>query len=355
MDKKDYTHDNAKGKRRPGLVRPLLYAGLLSLGLCSSAYGQQRIDFPGGYLREEPRIVQRDIQTKHSSLDSLEFKVKDSLSIDAVGQSYVILDKEFDGFLVKTYREAISRVSVPRFLERTVERFVDRTISIPTLSNSSKFRDLYDIACDSTQEIVKPKELQATVIVESGGNIRARSPSDALGLMQFVYGTGKRYVGPINGSLDFRLDPLSAIEGGAKYLRDLTELFGSKILAVAAYNCGEGLVMDIVKRLGKKYAKQGKSPGGAYDMENIFWHLPKETRGYVVSWLANLIALDRFDYKLLPKHFEIYDRITTTKGDTLIEIAKARGIPPRELAIANLHIKNANKSLDGGIEINIPK
>ena len=347
-------------KRQPGIVRTLLTAAFIYAGISSSAYAQERmITFPGGYLREEkPKKVETILYTPKS--DSLESKLNNK-SLNPIEQSYFILDSVYDSVIVETYRESISRVRIPKFLERSVDRFVNSLISTSTISNSTKYRDLYEIAADSTHKIVKPKELQATVIIESGGNIKARSPSDAVGLAQFIKGTGKKYVGPINGSLDFRLDPLSAVKGGAEYLQDLTELFGDKLLAVAAYNCGEGTlngkkgVLGAINKQTKIYKMQGKNPSEAWKIENIFWHLPKETRNYVVSWLGNLIALDKVDYSVLPKYSDKLHRITTTQDDTLKSIAVQRGIPLREIISFNPHIINIHKKLPAGIAVNIPK
>src|SRR5476651_2543356 len=57
--------------------------------------------------------------------------------------------------------------------------------------------------------------IHAVISVESGYNPSARSSAGAVGLMQLMPGTAKRY-----GVKD-RLDPAQNIRGGARYLRDL--------------------------------------------------------------------------------------------------------------------------------------
>jgi len=101
-----------------------------------------------------------------------------------------------------------------------------------------------------------PALLHAMIKVESGYNPNATSPKGAVGLMQLMPATAKRY-----GVAD-RTDPAKSIEGGAHYLRDLLDLFNEDIsLALAAYNAGE----QTVKRYGnavppfretKKYVAQ---------------------------------------------------------------------------------------------------
>jgi peptidoglycan DL-endopeptidase CwlO len=77
--------------------------------------------------------------------------------------------------------------------------------------------------------------LAAVASQESGFDARAVSSAGAQGLMQFMPDTA-RGLG-VNA-----LDPGSAIDGAARYLRDLTQQFGSTPLALAAYNAGPGTV-----------------------------------------------------------------------------------------------------------------
>jgi len=80
--------------------------------------------------------------------------------------------------------------------------------------------------------------LRAVIDVESGFNPAARSRSGALGLMQLMPDTARRY-----GVTDAR-DAAQNIRGGALYLKDLLERFGGNVrLALAAYNAGEGAVI----------------------------------------------------------------------------------------------------------------
>jgi peptidoglycan DL-endopeptidase CwlO len=77
--------------------------------------------------------------------------------------------------------------------------------------------------------------LAAVASKESGFNSRAVSPAGAQGLMQFMPATAAGLgVNP--------LDPGSAIDGAARYLKGLTQQFGSTDLALAAYNAGPGTV-----------------------------------------------------------------------------------------------------------------
>lgn len=82
-----------------------------------------------------------------------------------------------------------------------------------------------------------PALLHAVIRAESAYNPNAVSEKGAVGLMQLMPATATRY-----GVRD-RLDPFENIDGGARYLSDLIEMFQSDIrLAVAAYNAGENSV-----------------------------------------------------------------------------------------------------------------
>ncbi|RBY86067.1 NlpC/P60 family protein [Blastococcus sp. TF02A-26] len=82
---------------------------------------------------------------------------------------------------------------------------------------------------------VEPALLAAVAKTESGFDSSAVSPAGATGLMQFMPATARGLgVDPRN--------PASAVDGAARYLRQLTDQFGSTDLALAAYNAGPGAV-----------------------------------------------------------------------------------------------------------------
>ncbi|HEX4879512.1 MAG TPA: lytic transglycosylase domain-containing protein [Limnobacter sp.] len=79
--------------------------------------------------------------------------------------------------------------------------------------------------------------VMAVAAVESNFNARARSPKDAMGVMQLIPGTAARF-----GVAD-PYDPKQNIAGGIRYLEWLHRRFkGDLILVAAAYNAGEGAV-----------------------------------------------------------------------------------------------------------------
>jgi soluble lytic murein transglycosylase-like protein len=84
---------------------------------------------------------------------------------------------------------------------------------------------------------VEPLLVDSVIRVESNYNQYAISPKGAMGLMQLIPGTARRF----GVSDTFR--PEQNIEGGVRYLKYLMQLYnGDERLALAAYNAGEGAV-----------------------------------------------------------------------------------------------------------------
>jgi membrane-bound lytic murein transglycosylase D len=93
-----------------------------------------------------------------------------------------------------------------------------------------------------------PGDLGYLALIESGYSNEAVSHSFAVGMWQFMRGTGRGYGLRVDSWVDERRDPVKATAAAARHLRDLRERFGSLYLAAAAYNAGAGKVS---RSLGK--------------------------------------------------------------------------------------------------------
>ncbi len=120
-----------------------------------------------------------------------------------------------------------------------------------------------------------PLELKYLPVIESALNPVAVSRMGATGLWQFMLRTSQQYQLEVNSLVDERRDPYKATEAAARYLSDLYQIYGDWNLVIAAYNCGPGNVNKAIAR-----------SGGKQDYWDIYYQLPKETRGYVPAFIA---------------------------------------------------------------------
>lgn len=90
---------------------------------------------------------------------------------------------------------------------------------------------------------IHPRLIHAVIHTESYYNPRIKSHAGAVGLMQLMPATAKRF------GVSNRKNPEQNINGGVKYLKVLMKLFDNDLnLVLAAYNAGEGAV----KKYGNK-------------------------------------------------------------------------------------------------------
>jgi membrane-bound lytic murein transglycosylase D len=174
-----------------------------------------------------------------------------------------------------------------------------------------------------------PQELIHLAQAESGFMPRAMSRKAAGGMWQFVKFRGNEYGLIQTPYTDDRMDPEKATRSAAKHLHDLYNEFGDWFLAIAAYNCGPGVVEKGVERTG--YAD--------------FWELrargvlPAETTNYVPIILAmTIMEKNAAEYGLDNIQMDPpiqYDTISVTAPTSLQLVADLTEVAPAELAELN--------------------
>lgn len=115
-----------------------------------------------------------------------------------------------------------------------------RTIQVrelpPTRTATAKPEVKLLIAKTAQKHDVDVALVDSIVQVESNYSTSAVSNKGAMGLMQLIPATAKRF------GVQDPFDAQQNLEGGIKYLKYLQQLYGDNRLALAAYNAGEGAV-----------------------------------------------------------------------------------------------------------------
>jgi membrane-bound lytic murein transglycosylase D len=192
-----------------------------------------------------------------------------------------------------------------------------------------------------------PQELLYLAQAESGFLPRAVSKKRALGMWQFTYAAGVDYSLAHTSVYDERLDPEKATRAAARYLKSLYERYRDWYLAMAAYNCGAGLVDRAVERTGyTDYRELLKRHA-----------LHKETANYVPIILAmTIMAKNPKDYGL--ENIDVdapieYDSVRLTASTNLNLIADATMQPVS--GIRDLNPSLLKTVAPAGFEIHVPK
>ena len=178
--------------------------------------------------------------------------------------------------------------------------------------------DMYDI----------PNELKYMSIIESALNPRAYSRAGAVGLWQFMYGTGKHYGLTINSLVDERRDPIEATHASAKFIKDLYKIYNDWILVIAAYNCGPGNVNRAVRR-----------SGGKRNYWDLYFYLPRETRGHVPAYIAATYTMNYYkEHNIHPREIELSlanDTVMINEELHLMQVSEVLNIPIKQLRDMN--------------------
>jgi membrane-bound lytic murein transglycosylase D len=113
---------------------------------------------------------------------------------------------------------------------------------------------------------------------ESNGRVHARSRAGALGPLQFMPATGRRFgLGPDGTGFDTRYDPRASADAAAAYLSERFSELGNNIeLWLAAYNGGEGRARRV----------HNESGGRSFWDSDVYNQFPPETRDYVPMVIA---------------------------------------------------------------------
>jgi membrane-bound lytic murein transglycosylase D len=192
-------------------------------------------------------------------------------------------------------RQRLWYVSKPSFLETASER-----------------GSLYiHYVVERLEERNMPLELALLPVVESAYNPFAYSRSHAVGIWQFIPSTGRYFNLRQTNWYDGRRDITASTNAALNYLDRLHEMFnGDWLLALAAYNAGEGTVSRAIERNQK------------LGLPTDYWNLPlpQETQDYVPKLLALsqlVMAPEAYGVNLSPIANEPYFEVVEVKQQRL--------------------------------------
>lgn len=161
-----------------------------------------------------------------------------------------------------------------------------------------------------------PLELALLPVIESAYNPFALSRSNAAGLWQFIPATGQHFNLRQTNFYDGRRDITASTNAALTYLERLHDMFnGDWMLALAAYNAGEGTVSRAIERNEK------------LGLPTDYWNLPlpQETQDYVPKLLALsqiVMAPDSYGISLNPINNEPYfQAVRVKRGIDLSSVA----------------------------------
>jgi len=246
-----------------------------------------------------------------------------------------------------------AKYEIPLETNEHVERWIEffttgagRTRFRIYLERSGAFEDMIR---QRLRDAEMPEDLLYLAMIESGMNPNAYSRAHAVGLWQFIKGTGRRYDLEIGYWLDERRDPFKATDAAVAHLGDLYEEFGSWYLAAAAYNAGAGRVSRGIKKTGS----------------SDFWDLAdarvlrSETRNYVPKLIAaTMIATNPETYGFTDIEWAPaleFDVVGVPDATSFDVLAEAAGTTEDEIRRLNPQYPRRVTPPDGAAEVRVPK
>jgi membrane-bound lytic murein transglycosylase D len=230
--------------------------------------------------------------------------------------------------------DAVARID----LDRRVRKWL-RVYGVKERAGFQRKLDRGEAYRDMVERILveegMPPQLYYLALVESGFSAHAESHASAVGMWQFMPGTGRRYGLRSDMVSDDRRDPVQATRAAARHLKDLYRRFGSWYLAMAAYNAGpERVARAVRKARTRDYWELAKRR-----------MLPLETLNYVPKFLAAVVIgqhPEEFGLRQPVARGWVFPEVqakVVAPGTSLQKVSSRTGVPVETFRKLNPHLR----------------
>jgi peptidoglycan lytic transglycosylase D len=179
-----------------------------------------------------------------------------------------------------------------------------------------------------------PVELSWLPLIESGFKVNALSRARALGPWQFIPSTGYKFGLKRDKYIDERIDPIKSTQAAIAYLKELHQIFGDWSTVLAAYNCGEGRVLRVIRSQNINYLD---------NFWDLYERLPRETARYVPRFMAALFIInnpEKYGLNAITVDEPLeYENVTVSKQIHLKNVAKEIGVAEKTLRELNPELR----------------
>ena len=221
-----------------------------------------------------------------------------------------------------------------KHIQAEMDRFTkkgEKKFFIESYKRSGRYRSQI---VSSLKEAGLPPELSWLPLIESGFKVNALSKARALGLWQFISSTGYKFGLKRTKYIDERIDPVKSTKAAIAYLKELHQIFGDWTTVLAAYNCGEGRVLRVIRTQNINYLD---------NFWDLYERLPQETARYVPRFMATLHIvknLEKYGLDSIPVNKPLeYETITVSKQVHLRNVAKKIGATEKTLRELNPELR----------------
>ena len=200
---------------------------------------------------------------------------------------------------------------------------------INTMLQIKRANRLFPIVEPILKECGVPDDFKYLMIIESNGDIHARSAVGAAGLWQFMEKTGREYGLEVNNHVDERYNIEKATRAACKYLKKSYEEFGNWMTVAASYNAGTA---NISKRI------EAQKQSNAIDLV-----LVPETSRYLFRLLAvKCIFADPINYGFIIKKSDLYPPLPIKSTITIDKSSVSWPDVARKHNLTFLQLREAN-------------